>query len=183
MTLIAERNTALSAKINRPTRYAIKWLKRARTLLKTEVSRSKNKWISQVCSEVNNSTVSQRGTKVSWDKVKLLQKGLHKPKPPSERNMCKEDGTKCVIAQENAKVFKNHFQKLYGEVPSYNALVINLIEQLPTLEGFDSNPTDNEITKAVKGLGNKAPGDSGVTPRMLGMKKRRDHGLDTWILF
>ena len=56
---------------------------------------------------------------------------------------------------------------MYGEVPSYNALVINLIEQLPTLEGFDSNPTDNEITKAVKGLRNKAPGDSGVTPRLI----------------
>ena len=102
--------------------------------------------------EVNNSTVSQRGTKVSWDKVKLLQKGLHKPKPQSERMMCKEDGTRCVNAQENANVFKNHFKKLYGKVPSYDASVINLIEQLPTLEGFGSNPTDDEITKSVKGL-------------------------------
>ena len=43
-----------------------------------------------------------------------------------------------------------------------------MMPQLSTLlSNFDSNPTDDEITKAVKGLRNKAPGDSGVTPRMI----------------
>ena len=81
--------------------------------------------------------------------------------------MCKEDGTTCLNSQENAEVFKKHFQKLYGKDPSYDNSVINLLEQLPTHEGFDSIPTDDEIINAVKGLRNKAPGDSGITPRMI----------------
>jgi len=75
--------------------------------------------------------------------------------------ICKEDGSECLNSQENADVFKKHFQHLYGKEPSYDNAVLNLLDQLPT------QPTDGEIMKAVQNLRNKAPGDSGITPRML----------------
>ena len=165
--LISERNKALSAKIRRPTRRSIKRLREARRSLKIEISRSKNCWISDVCSDINESTASKRGTKSSWDKLKLLQKGLQKPKPTCERMMCKEDGSKYITSKENADVFKRHFEKLYRREPSYDRTVLDLLDQLPLQQEYDSPPTDDDIKKAVLGLRNKAPGDSGITPRML----------------
>ena len=95
LSLIDVRNKALSAKIQRPTRNSIKRLRQARWALKIEIARAKNRWITDICSNINESTASKHGTKQSWDSIKLLQKGLQKPKPPTERMMCKEDGTKC----------------------------------------------------------------------------------------
>ena len=48
LLLITERNEALSAKIRRPTRRSIKRLREARRSLKIEISRSKNRWISEL---------------------------------------------------------------------------------------------------------------------------------------
>jgi len=81
--------------------------------------------------------------------------------------ICKEDGSECLNSQENADVFKKHFQNLYEKDPLYDNDVLNLLDQLPTQLGADSIPTDGEIMKAVRNLRNTAPGDSGITPRML----------------
>ena len=80
--------------------------------------------------------------------------------------MKKSDGSKCVNAEENAEVFREHFQKLYEREPIYDHTVIELLEQQPVFEGVDHNPTDDEIIKATQSLKNNAPGESGVTPLM-----------------
>ena len=85
--------------------------------LKAAINRAKNNWIENVCSGLRDKDASQRGTKICWDKVKTLQKGLTKPKPPQEKMMKKEDGSKCSTSEENAEVFRSHFEKLYGELP------------------------------------------------------------------
>ena len=64
-------------------------------------------------------------------------------------------------------MFKSHFEKLYGKEPSYDRTVLDLLDQLSIQQNFDTPPTDNDIKTAVQGLRNKAPGDSGITPRML----------------
>ena len=80
--------------------------------------------------------------------------------------MKKSDGSKCVNAEENAEVFRNHFQKLYEREPIYDPTVIELIERQPVFEGVDHNPTDVKIIKATQSLKNNAPGESGLTPLM-----------------
>ena len=75
--LIDERNIAVSLNIRKPTRYSATRVKKARKNLKSEITRTKNKWILNVCREINS---SENEAKLCWDKVKLLRKGLDKPK-------------------------------------------------------------------------------------------------------
>ncbi|XP_066912448.1 uncharacterized protein [Clytia hemisphaerica] len=85
----------------------------------------------------------------------------------SQSNSTKSsDGSKCVNAEENAEVFRDHFQKLYEREPIYDTTVIELLERQPVFEGVDHDPTDDEITKATQSLKNNAPGESGLTPLM-----------------
>ena len=63
---------------------------------------------------LNRADASKKGTKICWDSIKSLNQGLTKPKPVSEKMMTKGDGTKCKSAEENAQVFKEHFEQLYN---------------------------------------------------------------------
>ena len=38
--------------------------------------------------------------------------------------MQKEDGSKCFTSEENAKVFRHHFEKLYNREPVFDASVL-----------------------------------------------------------
>ena len=163
--LIDARNLAVSAKINRPTRLSYKRLRDCRRNLKAAINRAKNNWIENVCSGLRDKDASQRGTKICWDKVKTLQKGLTKPKPPQEKMMKKEDGSKCSTSEENAEVFRSHFEKLYGRTPTFDPTVIDLIEPKPAITDISHPPSDDEISTATKGLKNNAPGESGLSPR------------------
>jgi len=82
---IEERNSAVALKIRKPTRNSVRRLRKARKDLKTEISRSKNNWILNICRDINEPA---NGSKIYWDKVKLLRKGLYKPKVSSEKNFC-----------------------------------------------------------------------------------------------
>ena len=80
--------------------------------------------------------------------------------------MKKSDGTKCASPEENAEVFREHFNKLYDREPVFDPTVIDLLERQPVFDGLDHPPTDDEITKATLSLKNNAPGESGLTPQM-----------------
>ena len=162
-SLIEERNAAVALKIRKPTRSTVQRLRKVRKELKAEIARSKNNWVLNICRDINNPTPTG---KICWDKVKLLRKGLDKPKISSEKMMKKSDGSKCVSAEENAEVFREHFQKLYEREPMYDPTVIELLEKQPVIEGLDHFPTDTEIIKATQSLKNNAPGESGLTPLM-----------------
>jgi len=160
---IEERNSAVALKIRKPTRNSVRRLRKARKDLKTEISRSKNNWILNICRDINEPA---NGSKIYWDKVKLLRKGLYKPKVSSEKMMKKSDGSKCVNAEENAEVFREHFHKLYERKPIYDATVIELLEKQPVVEDLNHPPADSEVTKATQSLKNNAPGESGLTHLM-----------------
>ena len=80
--------------------------------------------------------------------------------------MTKEDGSICQTAEENAKVFHKHFENLYNRNPDFDAEIIDLLDQLPTVDSAGHVPEHVEIRKAILHLNNKAPGDSGITPQM-----------------
>ena len=155
--LIEERNIAVALKIKRPTRNSAQRLRKARKELKAEIARSKNNWILNICEDINNPVSA---SKIHWEKVKVLRKGLDKPKISHEKMMKKPDGSKCVNAEENAEVFREHFHKLYEREPTYDPTVIELLEKQPVFEVLDHPPTDVDIIKATQSLKNNAPGES-----------------------
>jgi len=63
-------------------------------------------------------------------------------------------------------VFRKHFKNLYERAPVYDQEVVKLLRNEPIVYGLDHLPTNNEILKATRGMKNKAPGESGLTPQM-----------------
>ena len=86
---------------------------------------------------------------IYWDKVKLLRKGLIRSKTPTVKMMTKSDGTKCANANENAEVFRGHFQNVFRRTREFDPNVIDLLDSEPIYEGLDHLPTNQEITKAT----------------------------------
>ena len=164
LPLIDERNKALMRKIDRPLRSTVKKLQTVRKRLKKAVSKAKNEWILAQCNELNR--VPKEGTKRFWDTVNKLKSGLTKVKNSNERSMKKPDGTLCKSPEENANVFRDHFQQLYGRTPVFDASVLNSLDRKETVIGIDHRPDDGEIRKAIRNLKERAPGDSGITPQI-----------------
>ena len=162
-SLIEARNEASRFVFNKRTRYSEKRLRTARSKLKTAVRHAKNNWLKNVCSSTNNSI----GTKAAWDNVKLLKKGLSKVKPITTKQMKKPDGSLCKSPEENATVFKEHFEKLYGNEANFDESVLELLPQRPVFKNCDGIPSDDEIRTAVSKLKNKAPGESGLMSQSL----------------
>ena len=103
---------------------------------------------------------------VFWDCINLLKKGMNKPNPSKQVMMTKENGEKCSTPEENANVFRTHFDKLYNRTPTYDESVLDLLDEHPTIESTALPPQDKEISKAITHLKNKAPGASGLTAQM-----------------
>jgi len=61
----------------------------------------------------------------------MLKRELKKPKPVGDKMMTKTDGSKCKTAEENAEVFRAHFQQLYDRHPVFDPTVIELLAQAP----------------------------------------------------
>ena len=50
--------------------------------------------------------------------------------------MTKNDGSKWTSAEENAEVFKIHFEQLYDRKPTFDPTVLDLLDQHPVMEGI-----------------------------------------------
>ena len=163
--LIQKRNAAQSKKFEKCTRSTTYQLRTARKDLKNAVGKAKSNWISETCNALNESSSAHGGTKTYWDTVGKLRNGLKKSQSCTERPMKKPDGTLCKTPEENAEVFKNHFQKLYGRQPAFDASVLEHLQQHNIVPNCDHTPDDEEITKATRRLKDRGPGDSGICPQ------------------
>ena len=67
--------------------------------------------------------------------------------------MKKPDGSVCNSTEENADVFKTHFEELFGQLSEVDASVLDLLEQLPVRQGLDHLPTDEEFEKLLHSYG------------------------------
>ena len=76
--------------------------------------------------------------------------------------MKKTDGSTCQTPEENAEVFREHFQKLYEREADYDPTVIDMIHQEAIVEGLDHEPSDEEIKEALEKLHDSGPGYSGL---------------------
>ena len=119
LPLIEERNAAMAScyKNNRRMRSQTLKLRTARKKLSRAVISAKDEWIREQCKLLNDSTANTKGTKPAWDAVKKLKSGLSKTRPSAVKKMKKKDGTLCSSQEENAEVFKTHFQELFEREP------------------------------------------------------------------
>jgi len=164
--LIEKRNSALSSKIKRNTRAATIRLRKTRKELKLAVAEAKSNWILRISNKLNESAASRKGSKLCWDSIKTLKKGLQKPVVSAERKMRKEDGTRAQSPEENADVFRSHFEKLYARDQDFDSSVTDLLEGKPIFQNADMSPSKEEIKAAIKRLKNNSPGESGLTAQM-----------------
>ena len=67
---------------------------------------------------------------------KRLKRGIDKP-PPPKQTMIKQNGNICTSSEENAKVFHNHFEKIYDRAATFDPSVLDLLDQHPVIPNFD----------------------------------------------
>ena len=160
--LINARNRALNANHQSPSPATLLHLQHARAELQRALRRAQSDWVLSTCAPINDGIVGSRGSAVAWKCVSKLRAGLGPSTCPAQPKMRKADGTRATTPEENATVFAEHFEQLYGHEASYDPSVIDLLPQRPVVPGLDHVPTDVEIRSAVGRLNNSAPGDSGV---------------------
>ena len=162
LSSITVRNQAMSDFFKRCTRSTTSRLRKARKELKTTIKTAKNKWINDICDIIDR----HEGTKKAWDSLKTLKTGLSKTTPSSIKQMRKTDGSYCSSAEENAEVFRQHFQLLYNRPSHYDLSILDSLPQHEVFQGCDHVPTNEEIRKATLKLKNTAPGESGISPQI-----------------
>ena len=162
MSLIEARNEAMRNVFRRRTRQCEGKLRTARSMLKKAIKQAKNRWIQDMCHNINTNV----GTKVAWDTIKILQKNTSKMKPSNEKRLKRPDGSMCQSSEENAGVFKEHFRQLYEREATFDKNVLDILPQTPEFVGCDQAPTEKEIRDAILCLKNKAPGESGIMPQV-----------------
>ena len=164
--LIEKRNTAIHSKIKRTTRSSTNRARQARKVLKIAISRTKSEWIADLCNNLNLSAARQKGTKTFWDCIKAIKRGLVKPLPSAPIMMYKEDGTKCQSPEDNAEVFKKHFEKLYNKPSNSDPSILDHLEDSPIDDPLGFTPSIEEVRSAINHLKNNSPGESGITAQM-----------------
>ena len=162
--LIEERNNAMIVSFRYKTRSLTQRLRSARKNLKVAVTEAKNAWIKDKWNQLNKRHL-QRGTANCWQALGEIKKGLSKTVPAAVKMMTKDDKSKCVSAEENAEVFKAHFQKLFDREPDCTK-DFDHFPQLNSITEIPDLPDDTEIADACRSLKNKAPGDSGLKPEL-----------------
>ena len=135
----------------------------ARSKLQAATRRAKSDWIMAKVTKVNANIVSARGTKVAWDVVKELKAGLQGVSRMGAPAMMKRaNGTKATSAEENAAIFAEGFQELYGRVATFDGKVLDLLPQRPVAMDLERRPDDGDISRAMARLHETGPGISGL---------------------
>ena len=164
--LIDARNLALDTNHRLPSPTTLLRLQHTRAELQKALRRAQSDWVLSTCKPVNDGIVSSRGSAVAWKCVNNLRTGLGPSTRPAQPKMKKADGTRASTPEENATVFADHFEQLYGHTATYDSSVIDLLPQCEVKPGLDHVPTDDEIRSSVGRLNNTAPGDSGVVAQL-----------------
>ena len=132
--------------------------------MKDAVTNAKNSWIEEKCKLLNESV--QRGTKDSWELLGKLKSDLDRSKTVNSTKMKKPDGSLCETPEENAEVFRHHFENLYSTIPNTDESVLEHVEAVLIPPALDALPDNEEIRKAIQSLHNTAPGNSGLPAQL-----------------
>ena len=88
-------------------------LQRSRRALHQAIRKAKDDWIIMQTDRVNDGVCGATGSKVAWDAVKTLKRGLELKRRPAPIRMKFIDGSSASTAEDNAEVFARHFDGVY----------------------------------------------------------------------
>ena len=125
-------------------------LQRSRRALQQAIRKAKDDWIIMQTDRVNDGVCGATGSKVAWDAVKTLKRGLELlNRRPAPIRMKFIDGSSASTAEDNAEVFARHFDGLYGCRAVYDDSVrLSILERLHAGLAAGGVPTDSEISLA-----------------------------------
>ena len=113
-----------------------------------------------------NDGFSGTGGKTAWDAVKLLKSGLLPSCRAPPTTLRREDGSLASTHEEIAYTFSFFFSTIYGRVPIFDPLVLDLLPQESFVPDLDASPSDDEILQAVNKLHPSSHGASGLHARL-----------------
>ena len=97
---------------------------------------------------MNHGVCGATGSKVAWNAVKTLKRGLELKRRPAPIRMKFLDGSSAFTAEDNAEVFAQHFDKLCGCRAVYYDSILLSLPEWSHAEGLGGVPTDSEISLA-----------------------------------
>ena len=127
--LINLRNNAFDAYRAKPRLESLRFaLQSARGTLQCAIKKAQSDWI--LSSWIESMTGSAEPLRLQSCKraaIKTLKRGFGRPKRPSPVRINLVDGTSASSAEENARVFAKHFEKLYSGEPIYDATILSCL--------------------------------------------------------
>ena len=103
-------------------------LRSCRKAVKSAISKAKNSWIEEQCKLLNNSV--QHGTEDLWELLGKLKSGLDRSQSVNVTKMKKPGGSLCETPEENAEVFRAHFEALYSSIPNTDESVLDHVKPI-----------------------------------------------------
>jgi hypothetical protein len=110
--------------------------------------------------------------------AKDLKQGLETPRLQAPVKMVKEDKSLAQTPGENAKVFADHFVKLYGAEADFDVTVLDGLQQRPVQDHLGLQPSEEEVKRGLASLNNSSPGDSGICAPLWKCLLESDEGFE-----
>jgi hypothetical protein len=132
----------------------------ARKNCKQALRNAKSTWIKDKCDSIDTGFNSGSCGKDACDFVITLKACLAPTK------MRRIDGSIIVTPAEGVEAFPQHFNQLYGHIPTFDPSVIDLLPRQTSFPDIDGLPTDDEITINISRIHSTSLGAFGTHARL-----------------
>jgi len=170
-----KRNSRLTY-INSPNPANKEAMKEARANAQRVLRKAQRDFWDNICEKVQR--CDDRGDIAG---VHAALKSVLGPSPRLTAPLQDSDGNILLEKTEQLRRWVDHYSTLYSNPVPFDDSVLDSIEQLPELTSLDSQPTLQEVERALKDMkSGKAPGSDGIPPELLKLDVPvlREHLLD-----
>ncbi|ROT60751.1 hypothetical protein C7M84_021675 [Penaeus vannamei] len=161
--VIKEKRRALTVYKVCPSERNLHFLRTARSKVQLCARRCANDYWTQLCSQIQ--TAADTGN------VRAMHDGIKQALGPTQKKSAPLKSTAGEVIQDRAKQMERwveHYSELYSRENAVTEDALDAIECLPELEELDSEPTIEELSKALDSLSaGKAPGNDGIPAEVL----------------
>ena len=139
-------------------------LKRARANVQREVREAKRLWLEDRLERIEG--LEQNGAPINpadaWKAMDEIERGLGELRAPTSVPLRDSEGRLATTPEENLKILRKHFFKVFNRESTYDRTVIDTLEQRDTLDHIGREPDVDEIRNIFNcAKSNKAAGLSG----------------------
>jgi len=137
--------------------------KKAQRELKSEIKKSKELWLSNMFSLINNGwNTRQHSQRDIWKLIKTVETGTNTIKKETIMKLAMVNGDLTSNYVELKQTLNSYMSKVFSNEGVYDQSVLNKIPLRPEQRCLNQKPTQDEIKKAISTrANNKAPGEDG----------------------